>query len=381
MQGLETAIRTAVADGIPGVIAGVTDRTATTWLGAAGVRRLGEDEPVGTDDVIALYSASKAVTATAALQCVEDGLLDLDAPASEYLPEIAEVPVLVDIDADGDVTTRPPRTPITARSLLLHTSGFGYDMFDPRLALLARRRSANGRTAPRDVLHTPLLHDPGEAWTYGISLDWLGLIVAAVRGQRLEDVMRTRIFEPCGMTSTSFDVSADMRARLVPPHLRRRDGTLRASGAQPPEQAEVDMGGQGLFSTVPDFLAFLRVWLGDGSAPGGRVLRAETLEWARRSAPGVTVHPLRTAIPALTLDADPTRGHPHSWAYSFLHQDVDIPHGRRAGTLSWAGLANVHYWIDPASEVAAMWTAQLMPWFDPTARSGLESFEDAVYRT
>lgn len=380
-QGMDEAVRAAVEDGVPGIIAGVVRSSGERHVTAAGVRRAGENEPVSTDSVFALYSASKAITATAALQCVEDGLLDLDAPAAEILPELGEIGVLTSVDPDGTAHTRPPKTAITPRMLLWHTAGFGYDMFDTRLAAISRARSRSGETPdPMADLRRPLLHDPGTAWTYGVSIDWLGLVVQAVRGERLEDVFRQRIFTPCGMDSTSFDVGPELRARLVPAHRRRADGTIRVSPMAPPERAAVDLGGQGLFSTVPDYLSFLSVWLGDGSAPGGRVLSPETIAWATEPAPGVTVRPLTSAIAALTLDVDLFPGTPKSWATSFLRTDADLPGGRRAGSLSWAGLANVHYWIDRSSGVAAIWAAQLLPWFDPAAEAGFSAFERSVYR-
>ncbi len=375
------SLQHAVDGGIPGVVAGAAFADGGGWIGSAGERTLGAGSPMTTDTVFALHSATKAVTATAALQCVEDGLIDLDTPAREYLPEIGELQVLDELGDDGSVRTRPPRREITPRMLLLHTSGLAYDLFDPRYARLARQRMLHPSPTPmRDMLHTPLLHDPGEQWTYGTSLDWLGLIVAAARARRLDDVCRERIFEPCSMSSTSFDVTAAMRPRLAGMHRRGRNGTVAPVAVAPPDRPELDMGGQGLYSTVPDYLAFLRVWLGDGSAPGGRVLRPDTVAWAVRGAPGVAPTPLPTAIPSLTRTADFYPGLRTSWAYSFLVNEEDVPAGPRAGTLAWAGMANLFFWVDRASGMAAVWAAQLLPFFDPAATGGLAAFRRALYR-
>lgn len=368
---LDAAVDAAAAQGAPLVIGAVTTLRSTTYLHAAGG---------GDDTVIALYSATKAFTATAALQCVEEGLVDLDAPARRYVPAIGDLQVLEELGDDGTVRTRPPARDITPRMLLLHTSGLAYDMFDKRYALLARERARHPSSTPLwDSITTPLLHDPGQRWTYGTSMDWMGLIVAAVRGERLENVFARRICAPCGMTSTSFDVTPGMRHRLATVFRRQRDGSIVPTRVSPPDVPELDMGGQGLFSTVPDLLALLRVWLGDGDAPGGRVLRPETVAWAVRGAPGVHPTPLPSAIPALTREADFFPGARKSWAYSFLRNEDDVAGGRRAGSLSWAGLANVFYWIDRASGVAAVWAAQLLPFFDPIAERGVAAFERAVY--
>ncbi|UUT35178.1 beta-lactamase family protein [Microbacterium elymi] len=140
-QELDRVVDASVTAGAPLVIAGLTDPDATTYLHAAGA-------DAAADTVIALYSATKAFTATAALQCVEDGLIDLDAPAREYVPEIAELQVLTELDDDGAVRTRPPVRDITSRMLLLHTSGLAYDMFDKRYAILARERMRHPSATP-----------------------------------------------------------------------------------------------------------------------------------------------------------------------------------------------------------------------------------------
>ncbi|MBN9171010.1 MAG: beta-lactamase family protein, partial [Microbacterium sp.] len=164
------AIDTAIANGAQMVVGGVTTADGATEVHAAGLRTPDPAEPATADTVIALYSATKAFTATAALQCVEDGVLDLDAPAREYVPEIGDLPVLEALGDDGSIRTRPARHDITARMLLLHTSGLAYDMFDTRYALIARERMKHPSATPlRDPLRTPLLHEPGERWTYGTS--------------------------------------------------------------------------------------------------------------------------------------------------------------------------------------------------------------------
>lgn len=368
-KALDATIETALVAGNPLVIAGVTGAGGASYLHSANA----ED-----DAVLAVHSATKLFTATAALQCVEDGLMDLDAPAREYVPAIGDLDVLVALGDDGSMTTRPPVREITPRMLLLHTSGLGYDMFDARYAALARARQPS-ETPLRDSIATPLLHDPGERWTYGTSIDWLGLAVEAVRGERLDAVVQDRIAAPCGMASTSFDVTPGMLDRLAPLYRRGRDGEARALAVPPPGRPEADMGGQGLYSTVPDLLALLRVWLGDGSAPGGRVLRPETIAWATRPVPGIEVTTLPAAIPALTLPAEFHPGLRTGWGYSFLIVEDDVPDGRRAGSFGWAGLANVHWWVDRVSGVAAVWATQLLPFLDPVAREGVDAFERAVY--
>src|SRR5271155_6032957 len=143
----------------PGVVAIAGNREGEIYQGAAGVRRIGENAPMTTDSVFALFSLTKAITATAALQLVEQGRLDLDAPAKRYAPEIATLQVLEGFDEAGAPKLRPPKREITTRMLLLHTAGFGYPFWNPICKRLAER-DPPGRGTKR-ALMTPLLFDPG----------------------------------------------------------------------------------------------------------------------------------------------------------------------------------------------------------------------------
>ena len=135
------AILTAATQGdarVPGVVAMVTDRDGNVYEGAAGVRNIAEPAEMTTDDVFAIFSTTKAITATAVLQLVEEGALDLDAPAADYAPEIGTLQVLEGFDGDGQPKLRPPKTQATTRQLLTHTGGFGYDFFDENYNRLAQ---------------------------------------------------------------------------------------------------------------------------------------------------------------------------------------------------------------------------------------------------
>src|SRR5690625_1790590 len=181
---------------LPGVVALVTDRDGDIYAGAAVARRMGAD-PMSKDSVFAIFSTTKAITGTAALQCLEEGLLDLDAPAARYAPEIARLQVIEGFDESGQPMLRAPRSQITVRQLFLHTAGFGYDFFDETYKRLAEEHGQPPvAAANRRAIETPLLFDPGERWQYGTSIDWLGQVVEGIRGRRLGEVMRERIFEP-----------------------------------------------------------------------------------------------------------------------------------------------------------------------------------------
>lgn len=367
---------------VPGVAAVVTGRDGTLWEGAAGVRVLGEDLPMTTDTVCAVYSTTKAITATACLQLVEDGRLDLDEPAARHVPELGRLQVLDGFDESGP-RLRPPTREITPRMLLLHTAGFGYDFFSEDYARLARDHGQPGVvTAERASLTTPLLFDPGERWEYGSGVDWAGQVVEAVTGQRLGEVVRERILDPLGMASTAFVLTPEMRSRLARIHTRRPDGSLRAlTSFELPQDPEVHMGGHALYSTPQDFARFLRMWLADGAGPRGQVLQADTVAAAERDGlGGLRPRPLRGIAPALSHDVDLLPGTPTSWSLAGMVNLQDAATGRRAGSVGWAGLPNLYYWIDRRSGVAGFWATQVLPFCDPTSLQGSRDLETAVYR-
>lgn len=365
---------------VPGVVASVTRSAGPVYTGAAGVASA--EVPMTEDTVLALYSASKALTATAVLQCVEDGLLDLDEPVSRYLPEIAEVGVLEGFATGGAPQIRPIRTPITTRMLLLHTAGFAYPFFsDDYRRLVSEGHYPDIATATAASLMTPLLHEPGSAWNYGSNMDWAGRVVEAVRGASLGEVLSERVFAPLGMDSSGFILTESMAARRAAVHLRLPDGSLKATRMVMPQTPEVQMGGQGLYSTVPDYVRFLRMWLRDGAGEGGRVLRADTVAWAASNGltDGQHVQALHSVDPVIARDVEFFPGQPASWAYSFLVNDETGPTGRSAGSLGWAGLANLYFWIDRTADVAGMWATQVLPLADDVAWREYNRFETAVY--
>lgn len=367
--------------GVPGVVAGITDRERNLYLGASGVRDLNTGIEMTTDTVMAIFSTTKAITGTTALQLVEEGKLDLDAPASQYVPALGEVQVLDGFDGDGNPVLRAPKSAITTKQLLLHTAGFGYDFFNENYNRMATDHGQPSIvTASRKALNTPLLFDPGEQWEYGSNIDWAGQVVEAITGMRLGQVMQERVFRPLGMTDSAFTLTDATRARLATMHQRQTDGRLVPTDFQLPDP-EVDMGGHGLLSTVPDYLRFIRMWLNDGAADSGeQVLRPQTIEFAvSNKLEDLKVKLLPGVIPALSNDAEFFPGMPKSWAYTFMVNDEDAPTGRPAGSLAWAGLANLYYWIDRRSDIGGIWGTQIFPFADAGSVGGYLEMETAVY--
>jgi methyl acetate hydrolase len=372
-----------VKDRVPGVVAMITDRSANIYEGAAGERILGAGPAMTTDTVFEIYSTTKAITGTAILQCVEEGKLDLDAPAKSYVPDIGKLEVLDGFDADGNPMLRAPKRDITTRMLMLHTAGFGYDFFNTTYLRLAQERGQPSViTCSRASIMTPLLFDPGDKWEYGSNIDWCGQVVEGIRGKRLGEVMKERIFAPLGIEDMAFSLTPSMRERLATIHQRGADGSLTPlPDMQLPAEPEVDMGGHGLHASIGEYMKFIRMWLNDGAGQNGRVLKQETVESAVRN--GLQAHQTVTmlpgVIPTISNDAEFFPGLKKSWSYTFMVNDEDAPTGRPAGAIGWAGLPNLFYWIDRKNGFGGYWATQILPFGDPTSFAGYLDFETAAY--
>ena len=367
---------------VPGVVAMVTDRQGNLYEGAAGVRRLGGAAPMTTDSTFAIFSTTKAITATAALQLVEQDKLDLDAPAARYAPAIDKLQVIESVDAEGNAKLRPPRSQVTTRQLLTHSGGFGYDFFNENYRRLAEAgKQASVITASRAALETPLLFDPGERWEYGTNIDWVGQVVEGITGQRLGEVFQSRIFEPLGITDMTFAIDDRIRARLAGMHARHPDGRLEAMDFELPARPEVHFGGHGLYGTVGDYMKFIRMWLNDGAGPNGRVLKADTVAMAcrRHLDPRLKVTMLPGVIKTLSNDAEFFPGQAKSWSLPFMINEEPAPTGRPAGAQGWAGLANLFYWVDRQNGLGGYWATQILPFGDPASFVGYMNFESATY--
>ena len=382
-DSIDHLLREAVKRGdAPGVAAMATTDEQTVYEGAFGVRRLGDPAPMTVDTVVGIASMTKALTSTAALQLVEQGRLELDTPAANVVPYLGGVGVLTGFDAQGKPLLRPPKRPITLRHLLTHSAGFSYEIWNEDIK---RYKEVMGvpatETRTNESIQTPLIADPGERWEYGVNTDWAGKMVEAASGKPLSTYLRDHLFEPLGMTSTAFRPTDTMRAQMASMHQRGDDGALSViTQAPPPLPVGVDQGGGGLLSTARDYLTFTRMILNGGAARGERILRPETVALMGMNHMGdCRVRMLKTAVPARSNDAEFFPGVPKAWSLAFQVNLQPAPTGRAAGSMSWAGLTNCYYWIDPVSTLAGVYMTQIFPFADTQSLPLFNAFEAAVY--
>ena len=382
MQNARALLDQAVDCGaVPGVVAALTNRDATTYASAHGLRALGESAAMGMDTVMWIASMTKPVVGAAAMQLVEQGRMALDDPATRVIAELGEVKVLEGWDASGQPRLRAPRSAITLRHLLTHCAGFTYDLWNADMSRYYKVMNLPRAGSGRDIaLRIPLSFDPGERWEYGINIDWAGNLVEAVSGLRLSEYIRRHITDPLGMDSTAFRITPAMRARMARVHQRGDDGKLNVTAFEVPQDPEFDPGGGGLYSTADDYLKFMRMILNGGFGNGQQVLRPETVALMSRNAMGdLRVRMLPSQNAALSRDAEFFVGTPKTWGLSFMINEATAPTGRPAGSLAWSGLANTHFWIDPKNGIGGLVMMQVLPFVDPQALDLFYGFEAAAY--
>jgi methyl acetate hydrolase len=378
----DRALERAVEAGeVPGVVALAADDGGVIYEGAFGAREVGTGPAMTLDTVFWVASMTKAVTSVAAMQLVERGDLDLDAPLGRLLPELASPRVLEGFDAAGAPRVRPATRPITLRHLLTHTAGFTYDIFHADTGRYMAHHGIPGIIECKAAtLGTPLAFEPGERWEYGVNIDWVGRAVEAASGRSLEDYFREQIFAPLGMADTGFVLTPTRRERLASMHARLPDGSLGAIPFEVPQQPEFFMGGGGLYSVGRDYLTFLRMLLHGGRLHHAQIVRPDTVaEMARNQIGALTVGPLKTAIPTSSNDAEFFPGMVKKWGLGYMITTEDAPTGRSAGSLAWAGLANTYYWLDPTKRLTGVLLMQILPFADADALRVFEEFERAIY--
>lgn len=366
---------------VAGVVAvGATDK-GIVYEGAFGKRDAAHGPAMSLDTVFWLLSMTKAVTATACMQLVEQGKLQLDDPVGKLMPELASPKVLEGFDASGAPRLRPAKRPITLRHLLTHTSGLTYSNWSDKLPQYEKltglpdiAESKNGAFA------APLEFDPGDRWQYGTGMDAVGKIVEAVSDQSLEVYFRENIFAPLGMTDTGFLISSAQRRRLATTYSRQPDGSLTAMPFEMPQRPEFFSGGGGLFGTPRDYMALLQMLLRDGTFRGARILKPQTVTMMRQNQIGdLNVNPLKTSAAAWSNDADLFPGMPQNWGLSFDINTQPGPNGRSAGSYAWAGLLNCYYWVDPVKKVTGAVFTQLLPFYDARMVELFGAFERGIY--
>jgi CubicO group peptidase (beta-lactamase class C family) len=368
-------LQSAIARGdVPGVVVLVSAPDRVLYHEAFGKMNTAQGIEMKKDTIFNIASMTKAVTSAGVMMLIDEGKLSLDDEVSKYLPEFKSPKVISKVDVPaGTYETRPASRPITIRQLLTHTSGIGYSWSDPELALIQKKTGAAD-------LDLPLVHEPGEKWTYGASTRVLGMVIEKISGQRIDAFLEARILGPLAMRDTTYTVPAAKTSRVVNRN-QKVDGKINEI-PNPPEIPATIRGDGGLYSTAPDYARFIQMILNHGTLGNVRLLKEQTVrEMARNQTGDVKVR--------LQPTADPLRSKPYPlgagedvWGLGFQLAAPAKPLAdmRRPGSMNWAGINNTFFWIDPQAQIGVIVLMQVLPFYDDAAIAILQGTERLVYQ-
>lgn len=357
VAALETAMTRFVEDGqVQGLATRLVHRGETVSDLRAGLRRKDDGAPIAEDTIYRIYSMSKPVTGVALLMLWEEGHFELDDPVTRFIPEFGDLRVFESLDEAGQMVTRPVSRPPTIRELMSHTAGFGYGLrrSDPVNEAMMNARvlsSPDLGTMISRVAGIPLLHDPGQTWSYSISVDIQGYLVEKISGQPFDVFLEERLFGPLGMKDTGFYVPGEDYDRLSDVFAWDAEaGGLRAV-TDPPfqfreETIAMKSGGGGLVSTMDDYERFVRMLLNGGSLDGVRILQPDTVAMMAANNLPDGVYVAHNGI----VTADPAGGG-FGLNVGVVRDGTASPAGFPAGAYMWGGAAGTWFWVDPANEL------------------------------
>ena len=359
---------------VPGVVAAVTNKDQILYLEAFGHQDVAKGVPMSNSTVFRIASMTKPVTSVGIMMLYEQGKLRLDDPVGNYLPAYKGREVMATFnEKDATYTTRPASREMTVRHLLTHTSGLSYPFTSP--AVLAIQTKTG-----RDPRELPLLFDPGTKWHYSPATAVLGDIVEKLSGESLDTFDQAKIFRPLGMVDTSYSIAPDKMARLATVHQREATGLVE--NPNPAKYTPTIRGDGGLLSTASDYSAFLQVFLNEGSWHGVRLLTPESVRLMTSNQIGsVVVEKMPAAIPRQS-DAFPFGAGRDKFGFGFQITVADgtAMHERGAGSYTWAGIDNTHFWVDPKNGIGVVILTQVLPFYNATSMDVMKRFERLIYQ-
>jgi methyl acetate hydrolase len=330
-----------------------------------------------TNAIFNIASMTKPVTSVAIMMLMEQGKLKIDDPVSKYLDGYDKLQVISKFNAkDASYETRPAKNVMTIKQLLSHTSGIGYSFTNPiEFALVAKTKKGEWEL--------PLLDDPGTKFNYSASTRVLGFIVEKVTGSTLEPWYQEHIFKPLGMVDTSYAVAADKQSRLAP-QFTRATGKMEPLPKTPIASTPTApfRGDGGLYSTVEDYSKFVRMLLNGGTLNGKKLLSDSSVRMMGENAIGAIFVERQPDADKLRTKPFPLGAGKDKFGLGFqiAANDPATKGFRNPGSMSWAGIFNTEFWVDPVKHVGGVHMMQLLPFYDDGAIKALRGFEETVYK-
>ena len=348
---------------IPGAVALIARNGKIVYYKSVGHSDAEAKENLKRDDIFRIASQTKAITSVGVMMLYEEGRFLLDDPISKYIPVFRKPQVLDTFNKqDTTFTTVPAKREVTIRDLLTHTSGISYPSIGgpEATAIYAKNKIPSGIGTPHDKLadamnalaKQPLLHQPGERFTYGLNTDVLGYLIETVSGQPLDQFFKNRIFEPLGMKDTWFYLPAEKHDRLVKLYTEGENKKLQPTpvrGNQTPDFPKLAgsyfSGGAGLSSTVHDYAVFLQMLLNKGEYNGRRLLSP------------ATVHLMTTNQIGDVNMGDNKFG----LGFAIATEKGAARTPVSVGTFDWGGIFGTTYWVDPKEGIVALLYTNKLP--------------------
>ena len=354
---------------LPGWLAVVSRYGRIIHTGSGGQRDMEAGLPVEPDTLWRIYSMTKPITSVAAMMLYEEGLLDLDDPVANWLPEFAAPSVYVKGSSLRPVT-EPATEPIRVWHLLTHTAGLSYGFHHANpVDALYRAAGHEWSTPPgadlaecvRQWASLPLVFQPGSEWNYSVATDVLGRLVEVISGLPLDVFFSERIFAPLGMTETGFwtEETGRLAALYLPAPKTRRAVRNDAFGALGTTRPDCLSGGGGLVSTAGDYHRFTQMLLRGGELDGVRLLAPRTVGlMASNHLPG---HVDLEAFGRPLFAEMPFDGYGFGLGFSVLEDPVKARTLASAGEFAWGGAASTAFWVDPDEDLTVAFYTQLLP--------------------
>ena len=373
LERIRPVMQSYVDDGrIAGFLTVVARHGKIVHFETIGMRDIENKKPMEADTLFRIHSMSKPITSVAVMMLYEDGHFQLDTPVSEFIPEFKNMKVY----NEDQTEILDAKKEVTIKHLLTHTAGLTYGWGSEPVDKRYRKASLfqPGTTladSMNKLSEIPLVHEPGERWTYGLSTDVLGYLVEVVSRMPFEEFLQTRLFEPLGMVDTAFSVPLEKLDRFAALYQFHKEGRMKGDKEKekktdgdkgdkdrkmrlervekdpPLKNGEVRFfpgGGGALVSTAPDYIRFSQMLLNGGELEGVRILKKETVE-LMRSPHHDNWFGLGFAIVTdkkASTDTKEPKGTPES-----------------IGSYSWGGAAGTTFWIDPEKELIGLLMTQI----------------------
>ncbi|OGX82310.1 serine hydrolase domain-containing protein [Hymenobacter glacialis] len=369
---------------VPGAIALVLRDGKVVYRKSFGVDDMFAQTPLRTDAIFRIASQTKAITSIGLMLLYDEGKFQLDEPISKYLPAFSNPKVLATFnEKDSTYTTVPARGEVTIRQLFTHTSGISYPVIGSKeaRAIYAKAGIPSGIGTPAGSLAKsmdalgalPLMHQPGERFSYGLSVDVLGRLIEVLSGQPLDQYLRTRLFAPLGMEDTWFYLPADKHARLAElwtEDANKQTVPMAPQGRMFPNYPKAlggtyFSGGAGLSSTIDDYAHFLQMLLDNGRYNGRQLLKPATVALITQNQMGEVSQ----------------GGNKFGLGFSIVSAQnaTRQPTGPSEGSYEWGGIFGTTYWVDPKTKLVALIYTQKYP--NSTSSDLASKFKTAVYQT